>query len=138
MRSLRFCLGLAFVALGATASGCAMAESASESDGSQTSSQTSEITAKPEATAFVLTVQGIESEEVTGGGQDNFCDSECNYAFLGGTSLVIKAIGSAADCFTFSSWDSACAGQGSRCSIVINSNLTITASFKRIQGCRPQ
>lgn len=124
------CLSLALVALGV--GGCAV------TDGDSEDSQTAQVTAAPAVSAFVLTVSGIESEDVASPTSDNFCDSTCNYAFLGGTPLTLTAIGSQADCLTFSSWTGACAGQPRVCSIVINSDLTATAHFARIQGCKPE
>ena len=135
MRRTMMGLGLALAVSTVAASGCAVSDD-SEADGSQSA----ELSAKPDVSAFVLTVQGIESEEVFGPGTDNFCDGVCSYAFLGGTALRIRAIGSSADCFAFSMWDaaSACAGQPANCNIVINSDLTITARFARIPGCKVQ
>ncbi|HEX3760506.1 MAG TPA: hypothetical protein VHW23_17445 [Kofleriaceae bacterium] len=133
MRSTPLCLSLALVALGATAGGCAV------TDGDSEDSQTAQVTAAPAVSPFVLTVTGIESEDVASPTSDNFCDSTCNYAFLGGTPLTITAVGSAADCLTFSSWEGACAGQPRVCHIVINSDLSITARFRPpITGCKPQ
>ena len=132
----RAMMGLGFALAGSVvASGCAMPD-----DTDSDASQTAQVSAKPAVSAFVLTVLGAESEEVFGPGTDNVCDSECSYAFLGGTPLRIQAIGSSADCLAFSMWDaaSACAGQPASCNIVINSDLTILARYKRIQGCKPQ
>lgn len=132
MRSIPLCLSFTLVALGVAAGGCAV------TDGDAEDSQTAPVTEAPAVSAFVLTVSGIESVDVASSTSDNFCDGTCNYAFLGGTPLTLTAIGSQADCLTFSSWTGACAGQPRVCNIVINSDLSATAHFTRIQGCRPQ
>jgi len=119
------------VASGAAAGGCVMTGSDSED------SQPAELV-QPAASAFVLTVSGAESETVIAPGSSNLCDSTCSYAFLGGTPLTIVAGGGAPDCLTFASWDGACAGQGARCNIVINSNISTLSRWKRIPGCVPE
>ncbi|HET9625228.1 MAG TPA: hypothetical protein VFP84_27865 [Kofleriaceae bacterium] len=120
------------VAFAAATGGCAVAGD------DPTSTQSDELVAKPDVSAFVLTVSGLDGVRVTGGGQDSLCDSQCSYAFLGGTAVTVKALGNLADCEAFSSWTGACAGQGALCNLVINSDLSTFANLKSIPGCRPK
>lgn len=125
-------IGLAIVLLGATV-GCTT--TAADID----ESQTDEISAVPQVSAFVLTISGIETEDVMSPGHDDTCPGgACNFAYIGGTALTITAEGSRADCLQFVAWRGACAGQGATCRLVINSNLSVGTQWGRISGCVPE
>jgi hypothetical protein len=94
--------------------------------------------------AFVLTVSGFEAGiRVTTTGVNDLCsaDSQCQFAFLGGSTLTISPTGTKqlADCLQFAGWQGACAGQGTTCTVVINSDLSVSEHFwTRISGCIPK
>ena len=128
--NLRIPSSLVLVLVGA-AGGCVTADS-DLAEGSQ---------ALTPASAFVLTVGGIEGEEVASPGRVDICPSgRCSFAYLAGTQLTITPLGSnaVADCLQFASWAGACAGQGATCNLVINGDLLVTSKWSRIQGCTPQ
>lgn len=110
-----------------------------DSDGSQ-SAEISGST--PNLSAFVLSVTADEGRiTVTGGGHTDTClaFSTCNFAYLGGTPLTIKAQAkNLVDCAQFTSWEGACAGQSATCSLVINSDLSTASVYGPILGCIPQ
>lgn len=94
--------------------------------------------------AFVLTVSGFEAGiRVTTTGVNDVCpaDSQCQFAFIGGSTLTISptATKQLADCLQFAGWKGACAGQGTTCTVVINSDLSVSENFwTRIGGCVPK
>jgi hypothetical protein len=94
--------------------------------------------------AFVLTVSGFEAGiRVTTTGVNDLCpaDSQCQFAFIGGSTLTISPTGTRqlADCLQFAGWQGACAGQGTTCTVVINSDLSVSEHFwTRIGGCIPK
>jgi len=127
-------LSLALVVSSAILGGCAVTDSDTER------SQSAEVVVTP-ASAFVLTVSGIEGEDVASPGRLDICtNGQCQFAYIGGTSLAITPDGrdATADCLRFSSWSGACAGQGATCNLVINSNLSVRSVWTRVPGCTPQ
>jgi hypothetical protein len=94
--------------------------------------------------AFVLTVSGFEAAiRVTTTGITDTCpaDEQCQFAFVEGSTLTIKptATQQRADCLQFAGWQGACAGQGTTCTVVINSDLSVSERFwTRIGGCIPK
>ncbi len=125
------------IILAVVLSGAAIGCTSMEGDTDQ--SQTDEIGAVPQVSSFVLTISGIETEDVISPGRDDTCPGgTCNFAYIGGTALTITATGSRADCLQFAAWKGACAGQGATCSLVINSNLSVGTQWGRIAGCVPQ
>ena len=94
--------------------------------------------------AFVLTVSGFEANiSVTTTGVNDTCpaDSQCQFGFVGGSTLTIKPTSTKqlADCLQFAGWNGACAGQGTTCTVVINSDLSVSEHFwTRIGGCIPK
>lgn len=135
LRSLHLAVALIGVACG----GCAITEGDAES------SQSVEVNAvTSNVSAFVLTVTAnFESDiDVTNSTSGNNCPAgtTCNFAFLQGTAVTVQtAAQNLIDCAKFTQWDGACAGQGSTCSLVINSNLSTSARYKfGIPGCIPQ
>ena len=94
--------------------------------------------------AFVLTVSGFEAGiRVTTTGVNDLCpaDEQCQFAFIGGSTLTIvpTATRQLADCLQFAGWQGACAGQGTTCTVVINSDLSVSENFwTRIGGCIPK
>jgi hypothetical protein len=96
------------------------------------------------SSAFVLTVSGEESPiSVTTTGVSDTCPEfgQCQFAFIAGSTLTIKPVmnRNTIDCLQFAGWMGACAGQGSTCTVVINSDLTATENgWTRILGCTPK
>jgi hypothetical protein len=94
--------------------------------------------------AFVLTVSGEEAAiRVTTTNVSDLCPafSQCPFAFLGGSTLTIKPTSTRnlIDCLQFAGWTGACAGQGSTCTVTINSDITVGEHFwTRILGCVPK
>jgi hypothetical protein len=111
----------------------------SDNDGNQ---PTEISTLTSSASAFVLTVTGEFGRiTVTGGGHTDTCPAgtTCNFAYLGGTALTIKAQAqNLIDCFKFTNWLGACSGQSATCNLVINSDLSTTAVYGPLSGCIPQ
>jgi hypothetical protein len=96
------------------------------------------------ASAFVLSVSGEEAPiRVTTTNVTDTCPAfaSCQFAFLGGSTLTIKPTSTRnlIDCLQFAGWTGACAGQGSTCTVVINSDITVGENFwTRILGCVPK
>lgn len=94
--------------------------------------------------AFVLTVSGEEADvRVTTTNVSDTCnaDAECQFAFLGGSTLKISPTKTKnlIDCLQFAGWNGACAGQGTTCTVVINSDISVGQNFwTRISGCVPR
>ena len=105
------------------------------------SSQSADVTARPD-TAFTLQVSTIENEIqiVRSDGNTDICGSSCTFAYVAGLHLSISptSLQQRADCLMWIGWNGACAGQGSTCSLTINSNLSTSAKWGRIANCRPQ
>lgn len=93
-------------------------------------------------TAFTLGVSTIENaiQIVRSDGNTDTCDSSCTFAYVAGLHLSISptSLTQRADCLMWIGWNGACAGQGSTCSLTINSNLSTSAKWGRIANCRPQ
>lgn len=127
-------LYLALVVSGAILGGCAVTDSDIES-------QSAEDAVTSAASAVVLSVSGIEGEDVASPGRFDTCtNGQCQFAYLAGTSLTITPDGrnATADCLQFASWSGACAGQGATCNLVINSALSVRSVWTRRPGCVPQ
>lgn len=94
--------------------------------------------------AFVLTVSGFEAGiRVTTTGVSDLCDADaqCQFAFLGGSTLTIMPVATQqrVDCLQFAGWQGACTGQGTTCTVVINSDISVSERFwTRISGCIPK
>jgi hypothetical protein len=133
MRICSFSLVLALI--GAASGGCAMMDSNTDGD-AKLGTETSALS------AFVLTVGADENSiTVTSSAPTNTCPafSTCNFAYLQGTTLTIKtALKNLIDCEIFNHWDGACAGQGSTCTVVINSDISTNAFFGPLSGCIPK
>jgi len=126
---------LVLVLLGSAAAGCATV------DGDTEEGHAAKVQAVAPASAFVLTVSGLEGEDVMSPGRDDVCtNGRCSFAYIAGTAVAITPYGSnaVADCEQFSSWSGACAGQGTTCSLVINSDLAAASHWSKILGCVPQ
>lgn len=127
--------GVIVVLACALVAGCAAAPDADESELTQ---------GLGTRTAFVLTVSGFEADiRVTTAGVNDLCpaDSQCQFAFIGGSTLTISptATRQLADCLQFAGWNGACAGQGTTCTVVINSDISVSEKFwTRIGGCVPK
>jgi hypothetical protein len=128
-------IAIAFALALSTVAGCAV------EDDAELATDEAELTAA--ATAYVLHVSSDEGAiRVTKPGPvHETCPGYggCDFAFLGGTPLTIKPVQPTdrINCVKFARWIGACAGQGSTCSITINSNLSTHAEWDRILGCIP-
>jgi hypothetical protein len=95
-------------------------------------------------TAFTLTISGEESAiKITTTNVSDTCpaDDGCQFGFVGGSVLTIKpqSTRNLVDCLQFAGWTGACAGQGSTCTVTINSDITVGENFwTRISGCIPK
>lgn len=127
--------GVIVVLACASVAGCAAAPDADE--GELTQGLTTAATA-------VLTVSGFEADiRVTTTNVNDLCpaDSQCQFAFIAGSTLTIAptATRQLADCLQFSAWQGACAGQGTTCTVVISSDISVSEKFwTRISGCVPK
>jgi hypothetical protein len=125
-----------FVLIGAMVAGCAATPSDID-EGQDVQSVTS-------TSAFVLTVSGEEAAvRVTTTNVSDTChaDAECQFAFLGGSTLKINptATKNLIDCLQFAGWTGPCAGQGSICTVVINSDISVGENFwTHLSGCVPK
>ena len=130
-RSTFFALALALVG---AASGCAVEDdTATESDELSIAVEAYVLHVSSDEGAIRVTKPGPISEVCPGYGG-------CNFAFLGGTPLTIRPVqpNNRIDCVKFVRWEGACAGQGSTCSVTINSNLATHAVWGPILGCDPR
>ena len=94
--------------------------------------------------SFTLTISG-EEEPINISTTNVFAtcpgDSQCQFGFIGGSVLTIKPLltKQIADCLQFAGWTGACAGQGSTCTVTINSDLTVgQRPWTHIGGCVPR
>jgi starvation-inducible outer membrane lipoprotein len=132
---IRSC-GLWVVMLCAAVAGCAATPSDID-EGQDVQSVTS-------TSAFVLTVSGEEAAvRVTTTNVSDTChaDAECQFAFLGGSTLKITPTPTKnlIDCLQFAGWTGACAGQGTLCTVVINSDISVGENFwTHLSGCVPK
>jgi hypothetical protein len=94
--------------------------------------------------AFTLTISGEEAAiRITTTNVSDTCpaDEQCQFGFVGGSVLTIKPAmtRNLVDCLQFAGWTGACAGQGSTCTVTINSDITVDENFwTRIGGCIPR
>lgn len=96
------------------------------------------------ASAFTLSISGDEAAiRITTTNVTDTCPvfQSCQFAFVGGSTLTIKPTSTRnlVDCVQFAGWTGACAGQGSTCTVVINSDITVGQNFwTHISGCIPK
>lgn len=92
--------------------------------------------------AFVLSVHAnAESDAIINGSSSCLGGTTCNFAFLQGATVTISTQDkNLIDCARFTGWSGACAGQGTTCTLVMNSDLATSALYKfgGIPGCRPR
>lgn len=94
--------------------------------------------------AFTLSISGEEAAiRITTTNVSDTCprDDSCQFGFIGGSVLTIRPTSTqnTIDCLRFNGWTGACAGQGSTCTVTINSDLTVGENFwTRISGCIPK
>ena len=94
--------------------------------------------------AFTLSISGEEAAiKITTTNVSDTCpqDESCDFGFIGGSVLTIRPTSTQnlVDCLRFNGWTGACAGQGSTCTVTINSDLTVGENFwTRISGCIPK
>jgi hypothetical protein len=125
-----------FALIGAMVAGCAATPSDID-EGQDVQSVTN-------TSAFTLTISGEEAAiKVTTTNVSDTCpaDSQCQFGFIGGSVLTIKptTTRNLVDCLQFAGWTGACAGQGSTCTVTINSDLTVGENFwTHISGCIPR
>lgn len=126
-------MSLLVAVVGASLGGCVDPSPGVGSEASELSS----------ASAWTLTVDADETNITVAspGLATNTCTafSTCAYGFVSGLTLTIKTgAKNIPDCEQFSSWNGACAGQGTTCTVVINSDLTTGPNYTFIRGCQPQ
>jgi hypothetical protein len=133
-------LSLASLAAALTlATGC-VAPDASRDE----ASESSELAAAPNASAFVLTVSSDENGIVVtrpDGTQDKCGDfQQCQFAYIAGVTVSVKprTPNNTIDCVHFDHWTGSCAGQGNPCSLTMNSDLTANAVWVVTRGCVPK
>jgi hypothetical protein len=132
MRSCSFTLIVALI--GGTLGGCAM------TDGDTEDRQTAAI-AVPAVSQFVLSVatQDLPLAITASSGIHNSCAGSCTFTYTAGTSLTIFAgPRDVPECRQFGGWDGPCAGQLDPCTVVINSNISVTAFYGSIPHCITQ
>jgi hypothetical protein len=101
--------------------------------------QAAEVGGLTNLSSFTLFVGSDEGASVTVAGVLTKCDLSCTLQFPAGTSVTIHAkVQNLSDCLRFGSWDGACTGQGNPCTLVMNTDLSTSASSVRIPGCVPQ
>jgi beta-xylosidase len=83
-------------------------------------------------TNYTLTVSkgGTGSGTVTGGGIN--CGTTCSASYPSGSSVTLTA--AAASGSTFAGWSGACSGTSATCTVTLDANKSVTASFS---GSRP-
>jgi len=89
---------------------------------------------------FTLSADTEENDiTVTSSRGVDTCFGFCDYAYAGGSSLTVRVAPTTnrADCMRFTGWQGACAGQGSICTLTINSDLSTSAMWGPISGCQP-
>jgi hypothetical protein len=113
-----------------SAAGCATSDGLT---GADSPVETGAVAA--DSATFTLTVAADSGfVTVTGAGSMNTCipHTTCHLSYAAGTSLTVDTpvIGET-DCFFFSRWDGACAGQTHSCSLILNSDLSTTAVYQK-------
>lgn len=99
--------------------------------------------ATPAAFVLSITTELAPQDQVritSSDGRTDPCIGSCNFAYLAGSNLTITFPFGTSDrpnCLRFQRWTGACAGQGSRCRLTINSNLVTEAVWVPILGCNP-
>jgi len=93
--------------------------------------------------AVLLTLSSDESGiTVSSAGRVERCPDggTCSFSYFLGSplTLTLTSTRNLVDCLQFTGWQGACAGQGSTCSLVANSDLSTTATWSRIIGCIPR
>jgi hypothetical protein len=78
------------------------------------------------AVTYDLTLQAVGSGSISGLGSP--CSGQCTYPIVAGTQLSLVA--TPADGFRFDRWSGACTGS-SQCTVTMNANLAVTATFVR-------
>lgn len=90
---------------------------------------------------FALSVETDENTvTVTSSRGVDTCDGGfCDYGYAAGSSLTVRLSSTVnrVDCLRFTGWDGACAGQGSSCTLTINSDIWTDAIWSPISGCQP-
>jgi hypothetical protein len=129
-------LGIILISMAAI-SGCVAADGASDESKTEQAS-----TIRPDNSAFVINV-GTDENPVkvsSPGTTTNTCGDSCTYAYIAGSTLTITTRAqNTIDCVAFSGWSGACAGQGTTCTVTLNSDLSTFASFDTtIRGCIPK
>jgi len=123
--------------MGALYTGCA-----TSSDGVDDRQDTAELGAAGSSSAFVLTVNtaflGTIAVTSSDGTPQRVCfGSNCQFAYLAGASLGLTVVNpiDRADCIVFTGWSGACQGGVTPCTLVLDSDLTVTATWRAIPHC---
>lgn len=125
------------LALATAATACVAADGA---DAPDEASESADVTVHP-ATTFTLTVFSLEGETrvQTAAGHVDLCDGSCTFTYAAGSVLTVSptTLSFRPDCLMWVGWNDACAGQGSTCTLTLNSNLGTSTRWGRIAGCKP-
>jgi len=79
----------------------------------------------------VLSVSVTGSGTVTSSPSGIMCPPDCSEAYLRGTLVILTA--TPAEGWTFAGWGGACEGQGNPCSLTMDADKAVTATFTRVE-----
>jgi phospholipase C len=86
-----------------------------------------DATAPPTTYTLTITLAGTGSGTVTSTPSGINCNPTCQASFAAGSSVLITA--SAIKGSYFAGWSGACKGSAGKCTVIMNSNLSATATF---------
>jgi len=66
------------------------------------------------------------------------CTSNCSFDYPAATTVHLIAEGDNVTCTQFDGWSGACFGQGSTCTLTVDSNKSTSAGFSKKPGCNPE
>jgi hypothetical protein len=132
---------IALAVIAASAAGCGLTD-----DQTNESQSAAELTAATNTGSFVLSLstETAPQDKVvvtsTDGTPSRDCFGGCEFAYLAGSGLTLRIPfpTDKPNCIRFDHWEGACAGQGTTCSIPLNSDVWTAAIWVTIIGCRPQ
>jgi phospholipase C len=83
----------------------------------------------PQTVTLTVSLSGAGSGSVTSQPQGINCPSSCSASFAQGTQVTLNA--SAGSGAALDNWGGACSGAKSSCTLTLNSNQTVSASFRK-------
>jgi len=139
MKSNMLSVMTAVVMMGASVTGCALS-----GDELKEGQATEDLIAPSAAFVLHLSTETAPQDQVDVTSSDGTplrqCFGGCSFAYLAGAALTLRVPfpTDKPNCIVFNGWTGACAGQGSTCNLVLNSDLTTEAIWAPIRGCHPQ